>query len=468
MKRILAVLLTVLMLLACQPTPEQDAVKSKDTNVLIDTVIAGEQAQQNADAPLPPVKEQVPARFQCDFTTAGGTRVVADRPIRVLTDGVFPVLRVERRKVTEAERLTLAKRLLGAEKLYLYHDVLSRKDIEGLIRTMRDGMTDEAKQAYLKSEGNETSWEELYAWRQGQLAYWQQVYRDLPTDDSPVPNQPWNGEAPDPDRDVVSHYTVVTEAEGKTNLTWLPYAAVYAEETDRVLRFQKPMQYGGFDLVDREGTERIEPEDYEKVHDGAAVSAKEAATSVLPYFDGILNLHVDEIYWSHDVDDGDSTGEIHEWAYVIRLTPDFDGAATAFCDRMAIDEADVFAKPWAYENVVAAVSGEGELISLSWEGPLSVTRTIARSTSLLQYDEVLRLFSQQMERMQFGDGATVTVTDVKLGLFRIREKDSMDNGLLVPAWVIESVWDSDGLKKQIEPLVINAIDGGIIDPGKGY
>ncbi len=468
MKRIISMFAILLLLAACQPTPEQDAVKSKDTNVLIDTVIAEEQAHQNADEPLPPVKEQIPARFQCDFTTTGGTRVIADRPIRVLTDGVFPVLRVERRRVTEAERLTLAERLLGADRLYLYHDVLSRKEIESLIRTMMDGMTDEAKQAYLKSEGNEESWEELYAWRQEQLAYWQQVFRDLPSDDSPVPNQRWNGEAPDPDRDRVRHYTVVTEAEGKTNLTWLPHAAVYAEETDRVLGFQRPAQYSGFDLVDREGVERIEPEDYDKAHDGATVSAAEAAASVLPYFDGIVNLHVDDVFWSHDVDDGDGAGEIHEWAYLIRLTPNFDGAAMAFCDRMAIDEENVYAKPWLYENVVAAVSGEGKLLSLSWEGPLRVTETIARSTTLLPYDEVLRLFSQQMERMQLGGGATVTVTDVKLGLFRIREKDSLAAGLLVPAWVIESVWELDGLQKQLEPLVINAIDGSIIDPGKGY
>ena len=43
MKRILALSLILLMLAACVPTPEVDAVKQKDTNVLIDTVIKEEE-----------------------------------------------------------------------------------------------------------------------------------------------------------------------------------------------------------------------------------------------------------------------------------------------------------------------------------------------------------------------------------------------------------------------------------------
>ena len=37
-KQILLILFSSLLLLACVPTPEEDAVKQKDTNVLIETV----------------------------------------------------------------------------------------------------------------------------------------------------------------------------------------------------------------------------------------------------------------------------------------------------------------------------------------------------------------------------------------------------------------------------------------------
>lgn len=466
MKRIPVILLT-LLLLACVPTPEQDAVKQKDTIALIDTVKADEQAQSEAAAPLPSVREQMPERFQCDFTTAGGTHVVSDEPIRILTGGTFPVLRVERRKVTDTERLTLAQRLLGADKLYLYHDVLSRKTVESMIQTLMNGMTDEEKQAFLREGGSEEDWEDLVEWRKQQLEHWKQVYRDLPSDDSPVPNQPWNGETPDPDRDKTVSWTVVTESEGKTNLSWLPYVTAHAEETDRVLRYQA-LQRGHYDITEREGVTRIEPEDYGKVHEGASISAQTAAESVLPYFDGILNLHIDDIYWSNDADlDGEHAGEIHNWAYLIHLTPDYDGAAMVFCEETVINE-ETFTRPWEYERVTAAVSGDGTLLSLSWEGPLAVTDTVAKSTTLLPYETVQATFRQHMERTQYGDGAAVTVTVVKLGLFRIREKDSMDTGLLIPAWVIESDWDFEGMHRHLTPVVLNAIDGSVIEAYKGY
>lgn len=464
------VCILALLLCACQPTPEQDAVKQKDTVALIDTVLASQQEQENAAATLPPVKEQFPARFCCDFTTAGGTHVVSDVPIRILTSGAFPVLRVARRKVTDEQRLTLAQRLLGTDKLYLYRDVLSRKTVESMIQSLMNGMTEEEKQAFLREEGDEEAWEALLAWKQQQLEYWEQFYRDMPSDDSPVPNQPWNGESPDAQRDNTLHWTVVTESEGITNLTWLPYVTVHAPETDRVLWYQAQGAHeGSYDNVERAGVERIEPEDYGKVHEGAGVSAEAAAQSILPYFEGLLDLHIDDIYWSHDADtDGEDAGVIRNRAYLIRLTPDFGGTAMAFCDRSARDETDVFTEPWIYEHVTAAVSGDGELLSLSWEGALEVTDTVARSTALLPYDEIVRLFQQQTERMQYGDGAAVTVTGVKLGLFRIRERNSMDTGLLIPTWVIESDWDFEGMHRSLGPLIINAIDGTVIDAEKGY
>ena len=62
MKRLILILLSLTLLCACQPTPEVDAVKQKDTNVLIDTVLS-EQTQTEADNPPAPVSAQFPCGF---------------------------------------------------------------------------------------------------------------------------------------------------------------------------------------------------------------------------------------------------------------------------------------------------------------------------------------------------------------------------------------------------------------------
>ena len=69
--------------------------------------------------------------------------------------------------------------------------------------------------------------------------------------------------------------------------------------------------------------------------------------------------------------------------------------------------------------------------------------------------------------------------DVQLGLLRIREKNDMEHGLLVPVWLFtgtfayaeaqRSEWTSVEEYGSYNPLlIINAIDGTIIDPYLGY
>ena len=129
-----------------------------------------------------------------------------------------------------------------------------------------------------------------------------------------------------------------------------------------------------------------------------------------------------------------------------------------------------YAPDWDYECVIAAVSPDGVLLSLNWRGSAKVTETVAKTTTLLSYEEISDFFRQQMNRCLYGEGAEMTVTAVKLGLFRIREQNSMETGLLVPAWVFTGrLTTSDGGQKEYNPLlVVNAIDGSIIDAGKGY
>ena len=71
----------------------------------------------------------------------------------------------------------------------------------------------------------------------------------------------------------------------------------------------------------------------------------------------------------------------------------------------------------------------------------------------------------------------VGINNVKKGLFRIKEKDKDNSYLLVPAWVFYGWTDfyygdsvpSDNIERPSEPLmIINAIDGSIIDPNQGY
>lgn len=494
MKRALPCLLSIMMLLACVPTPEVDAVKQKDTNVLIDTVRSEQEKQDDSAAALPSVKEQMPERFQCDFTAVQGMRVLADVPLEILTDGAFPMLEVEKRLLTRSDRVTLSQRVLGSEDLYIFEENVTRKDVAEWIRMLMQEPSPEEKAEWMREEnGTEEQWQQMQKRRRELIAEYQQMYNELPDDDARAPLRRWDGSAPELDRYDYSAYDLVTDPmpEGyrymqervqiaPEELNGFTYMTARANEYDVTGVFS-------FDHSRKTIEDRIDPNDYDKPHDGATATPNDAIRLVQGLFDGVCRFKPAEVWWANNVaTDGEATSidENTRWAYLLRLTQDYDGACGPYCSADAADwESDAeYIVPWAYESLVAAVDGSGKLISLQWCSPLKVTKTVAESTPLLPYEEILGIFETQINREfiyeSFKD-ATLTVEKVQLGLFRIREKNDMEHGLMVPVWFFtgylqyakdQKKQSDEGIRfDSLNPLlIINAIDGSIINAMNGY
>ncbi len=505
MKRIAVMLLLLAMLLACVPTPDGDAVKQKDTNVLIDTVRSDEKEQSGAAATLPPVSAQFPERFTCDFTTSvQNVHIIADVPLEVLTDSVFPMLRVEPRTLSDAERLTIAQRVFGTDELYLWEDHISRKDLENEIRAYMQEPTPEEKEEWLReTDSTEEDWREMQERRKATLEELKKRYNELPEDDSRAPLKPWDGSVPASETNQKDHWEIVSDRTQEGQLYQQDHMTVYAGRLDRPMDYCVAWKHdsdvtwaGFFDGSHKFGAERIDPKDYDKPHEGAAVTPNDAVKLVQGLFDGVVDLVPADVYWANNAaTDGEKVGVDKDtrWTYFIHFSQNCGGAYAPYCSLPTIDfstEAG-YTRLWRYETLMAAVDGEGNLISFDWFAPLKVTETIAESTPLLPFEEIQRIFEAQINRTFAYDeanGATLTVDGVKLGLFRIREKNDMDHGLLVPVWFFTGVLDyaedvaanrlaeghspdyaKHNYKDEQNPLlIINAIDGSIIDPVNGY
>lgn len=482
MKRLLLMLLSLALLIACQPTPEVDAVKQKDTNVLIDTVRAEDREQQHAQATLPPVKAQFPERFQCDRAVGKGAHLVADVPIHVLTEGSFPVLRVVKTTLTSDERLTLAKRFLGSDTVYEYAYHLTRESVANQIASIIEEPTEADKQEWLRSTGfGEDEWQRMLDDRKAELERLQKVYNELPTDDTLLPLPEYDGRLP---LILGQNWTPIwvvgdpyeQESQGRyRNMVYHP------EDLDRPAIYQSPatpQHASGFD-IESKPHDVIPQSEYDRPHDGASITPNEAIAIAKAPFEGVVDLTAVSVLWANDADtDGEGAGVAANWAYVVRFSPVFYGAGLCYCTGRANEhdkDNPEYAKPWRYEYVTVVVGGDGEIFCADWFGALRVTDVISESAALLPYEEILKTFEQQMER-RFAEGyedATVTVTDVQLGLFRICEKNDPYSGLLVPAWFFTGNCEFTGSKTSFfgpgYPLcVINAIDGSIIDAKIGY
>lgn len=504
MKRVFLFVLALSVLIACVPTPEEDAVKQKDTNVLIDTVKSEQESGTQTGAAALPVSEQLPERFQCEFTTSQkNVHVTADVPIEILSmTGSFPMLRVEHRFFSDAERLTIVKRLLKSDDLYIYEYRPTREALERMIRELMQEPTPEDKAEFMADFGTEEEWQQMMERRKETLEQYQKQYNEM-SDDTLPPLLRWSGAAPEYDKDFEHNSNQIMIVNSESVSGFFDYANIWANECDRPIEFEIARRdvydittVWFFDNPNKFGTERIDPNNYDTPHEGANLTPNDAIKIVQSYFDGFGSFAASDVYWANNAaTDGDVKGiqSNTRWAYLIHLSPVTNGAYQMYCSGSAgDDDPDTqFVGYWDYETLMAAVDGEGTLLSVVWVAPLKVTEVIAESTPLLPYEEIQKIFMRQMDRVFFWErhqDGTLAVDSVQLGLFRIREKGNINTGLLVPAWfftgtftyseeqkaknMAEGESEEQAAESHFDSLnalcIINAIDGNIIDPYKGY
>ena len=142
---------------------------------------------------------------------------------------------------------------------------------------------------------------------------------------------------------------------------------------------------------------------------------------------------------------------------------------------------------WHYEELNVTLRNT-DLYSFSYGGPLVLGNTLVEDANLMSFDAVMERF-EQMVRMKYegimadpgwGGGGIrsmeVQVDRIELSLERVAQPDNINGGLLVPVWSFYGsvpctrAEDSfDYVFDHTMPiLILNAVDGNLIDPHKGY
>ena len=125
-----------------------------------------------------------------------------------------------------------------------------------------------------------------------------------------------------------------------------------------------------------------------------------------------------------------------------------------------------------------------------WSTPLSVADTLNDFSKLKPFDEIAAIvenrlpltYVEEVNRMLETwenppklPAVTLSIDRITLGLSRIAEQDKLGQGLLVPVYcfygTLEGTAYQDGSPRaEYNDLlfVINAVDGSVIDPEKGY
>jgi hypothetical protein len=500
MKKSIIILIALLLLCACQPTPESPIVVGKDQNAMIEQAKREIPEEQRTMS----VRERlgVPEKLAYSYHK-GNLTIEADAEI-VVPDGELPIVRAFPTDFDQETVTDLWNALIGDIPMTAIVYKRAKPEIEQTIEKLLAAI-DGGKYADYGFASEEKAKDALKAL--------QIMYREAPDDvaGDPADSTLRKGVFLDDDgKEVASHtylyaesqktgyrFSVSNNASNTVPIVTVSYdemgrpVGTAVREVDRRAGFtfiknnepQAPCFIWGDELSFSDpcptgipGTVTVTPQ-----------RAKEYAETFLK------DAKLDGAYAVRRVfviTDSDAT----EFAYRIVCTHTVGGCPALMTGNTGEaenaeayfndDENDDYAEIWEYEQFWIDVNDSG-VYCVQMQQPLAIGDVVTERSNLLSFSEIRKIMEKMLPIVYDTEANdpnsensdmryTKRINRVELGLWRVREQNRIDRGLLIPVWAFYASttesYPEIGYSWQtyLPILLVNAIDGSIIDPQKGY
>ncbi|MBR4907236.1 MAG: hypothetical protein IKZ44_10360 [Clostridia bacterium] len=493
MKKILVILLAALLLCACQPTPETDAVRQKNQDAMIE-MARGEDVVQNAsggeeDKELPTLDYRIlygiPEHLTEEFPgLSDKVKIVVDADINV-PDQPLPIVRAVPTDFSQELVYDLWHRLVGDRKM--------------LIDDERE--TKESIKAQLEYWVNVLNSPEVHDYEPGEV---EQMVKDLQTrfNDAPDGEPPKEadgtlviGELRDSHGNVIAHRTELQayEVGGVSfNLqnSFDLKETVYESDGAYCMMNNAALTYATSDQTphaqDSSGTLasfHLNPGDpipeQAKAYIHSTPAEIRARADALLEQMGISDEYaVSAIELEPDADPYEH-GKLIGYAYRVDCVRTVYGVPVG--NEMALGmnlywPEDMMAPAWLYENFYIWMDDSDEM-RFFWSSPIETQDTVQPNCHLLPFSEIQSVMESRLPMLlnrkasqEYVKSCTALIHRIDLCLWRIREKNTVETGLLVPVYCLymDIRYEQEYNRNEEDILIINAVDGTVIDPYNGY
>ncbi len=487
-----------LLLSACQPTPGEPFVVRKDYDAMLEQ--AGiHAAEKEAEAPQPqsPKKpslaEQlgVPKENYVFFSEelSGRLTIRADAPAECPDVVEVPVVQVVKSGFSQEQVYRLFDHLYPDTLPFdLLNGSQSKEDVERTILQYKMILADGS---YAQQGLTEAMCSEI-------IAHWEKTLTEMPENTSGYGHSDGSfSQRKDGDGAVFNSLEVSTSSNhsadfGKKTIRNL---SVMTPNDESPASQKKDRCYVRYLYYDAQGrlAERYKMENAVRItaehavpEECLSVSLSEAEAFCTAFLQDVGggSFSLGAAFLSEDAESG-------KHAYRLYFSRNLNNVPVFPNMRLGTGDSE-FAEPWSHEYICFVVDESG-IIYINWQNPIAVRQTIAENAELLPFDEIKAVFEKMIcteytafvQHWYGEDGrADIWIDRIYLCLVRVRIPNE-DAGLLVPAWVFEGnsiAESSDGLvyydvkpgtaySEPGEPfplLIVNAVDGSIIDLYKGF
>ncbi len=495
MKRVTAFFFVCLLLLSgCQPTPTVETVPPKDFDALIEKA-------QTSPVPVPvtltPETEELPVseadgaeRFQMEFY--GNTEafhVVVDAQV-VRPQGPFPILEVTPGDFDDESTQPFFDVLTEGYTLYTAEELETKASLEKQITEMQqfidDGLPGYDGPASKKKD-------EIKHWK-SELEKLKQRYltaRDEPGTPAAKVQLTWR-EPAKYDTQTAGAFLVqsadrkqtfqvrtnATGAHGKRNFD--SKQAVVMFYNDAALPENAIRAFYQSDAI----------EDRDAVPAGSGLTAtpreaQEQAEALVQRL-GLTDFAVKDVRLTHAPEEAEGLIGVPCYLYSVSFARMVNGVPVIRPTNESSSGDEAEPRPsWTYETLSMTFHNT-DLYAFEYGGPLVMGKTLVGDAHLMSFDGIMERFDQMVrvkyEGMMADPGwggilsMEVQVDRIELSLERVIQPDNIDGGLLVPVWSffgsILCTRPQDSFNHAYDPtvpfLTLNAVDGTLIDPMKGY
>lgn len=477
LKLVCLVVLVVMTSIGCQPTPDSDYVPQKDTTAMIDKA-KGNAVSNESGVDINKIEEskislreryEIPDTYQCAVEFAEGRFILyVDASVEIQDSHQIPIVRVERSKINTDTCRSLFAALCGNTKMYYQQrGATSTKDqIASRLQYLMDEIADSS--AYVKEYGEE-SLEQVNQ----EIQYLQSIYKD----------------APDNYEEIECHGDLVM-----VNKTDLSCSAISEDQSISFSAFVsesgESLEYSSvrYNNARRNHPEKVECIPVNHTYNSEVYSKDQATEDVADFLNQskLSSFVIDSIQIPKDHNDQDPI-------YLVQCVRSVGNMKIAYSDSATFSKnpKEQYMRPWSYEHMDFWIDREG-IFGFTWDSPIQVKETVVADAVILPFSQIMDIYlnmvntkyaaSMSIDEPDRKNGATLKseyhIDRICLSLQRILEPNDTDSALLVPVWNFYGTntrTDVEDYQEYTESrylsssmLSINAVDGSIIDPYKGY
>ncbi len=491
------IVLVLLQLTACQPTPKSVLVVNKNDGELESKISASAQAAEGYSAPQ---------TWEESFASKDErVNIEVNAQINVPDVSQYPVVNIEPLDLSQQTADNVLNALIGNNIIYAQSDTMTKSEIEFEIKYAEDFLANELP-AYENSDP------EYYKQKYTAMTEWLQYLYTLSestTDEAPrVISRNFASPEINEADDAALEATLRDQGLSDKDLQ---------SKMDEIHEQQQLNQEitGEIDLG-RKNKARIDLFKFSSVNQGVWFSNTESGNSVDDNFQ-VLDGHED-LELSYDdalqiasaaiAKIGIDNTQLCQAGYVKVLQADGENQAKVYCfiyartvdgipithveRNMGVSTGQSFTEHWPDEILRVCVDKSG-IIDFQWRYPINIKETMNNNVALLPYEDIQNNFKTYMQTQYAwndyeNEGVVsrkIVISRIELGLVRVAQKNSA-GFMLIPAWdffgyTVDKYEKHQSGSYQLNEnneyvddrygtsfLTINAIDGSVIDRNLGY